>query len=284
MTTTHDGGEPRRWKRPQPEAIGPNRSFGGYYRTADRKLSGKDFRGVPLQTAEDAAIAAVRLGYQVVDAQISRGLDMARRLRGAADRAGVGETGDVLDLTEDLLTRSFRLGLEWLESFASQPGSPIKRLMTAEFRLLASLFGITADGLAAKPAKEADDIGRKPKPRTAEPRATSRRDPADSSETPAPTYVRPVRIRHGKSSTRRAVTVSRWELVPGLRTQRAPLDVQFYAVTDPAEVPLSATLTVRAKEDPLLELVTTAGQPSGLWRAGVCDDSGEQVGIVEIVL
>ena len=52
----------RLWRRPTPTALGPDRSFGGYYRTADRQLKGKDLRGVPLQTTEDAVVAAVRLG------------------------------------------------------------------------------------------------------------------------------------------------------------------------------------------------------------------------------
>jgi len=63
---------PARFSRPRPKLEGPNRGFGGYYRSSDHKVAGKVFRGVPLQTAEDTAVAAVRMGYRVIDAQIDR--------------------------------------------------------------------------------------------------------------------------------------------------------------------------------------------------------------------
>ena len=141
----------RVWRRPQPEVTAPNRSFGGYYRTADREIGADQLRGVPLQTAEVAAVAAVRLGYNIVDAQIERGLAIARRLRSGADRAGVPETGQVLTLAENLLNKGAMLGLEMLETAAAEPDSPMKRLFTAQFRLLGTLLGVDPGTAARRP-------------------------------------------------------------------------------------------------------------------------------------
>src|SRR5262245_57943494 len=149
---------PRPWRRPEPTALGPNRSFGGYYRSSDRTLKGKDFRGVPLQTTEDAVVAAVRLGYQVVDAQIERGLDMARRLRGAADRSGSGDPANLLDNAERLISRGMLLGLEFLEGAAADPRTPIMRLLSAEFRMLGSVLGLTTEGPSAQTAPKREPV------------------------------------------------------------------------------------------------------------------------------
>ena len=42
--------------------------------------------GVPLTTAEDTVVAAVRLAYKVADAQIEHSMRLAQRLRTAGDR------------------------------------------------------------------------------------------------------------------------------------------------------------------------------------------------------
>jgi hypothetical protein len=69
-----------------------------------------------------------------------------------------------------------------------------------------------------------------------------------------------------------------------MRSQRDPLKVRFDATNDPTADPLMATLTITPKEGPVLELVTTDGHSSGRWRAGVCTASGDQIGIIEILL
>jgi len=232
-------------------------------------VNGKKFRGVPLQTAEDAAVAAVRLGYRVVDAQITRGLDIARSIRGAADRTG--DTTDVLDLSEHLLTRSLLLGLEWLETAASDTRSPVKRLLTAQFRLMSSLLGLKLDDAVQEPRAS------KAAPRTPPPAAG---DPGKQLTTTKPR----IRIRHGQGSTKRAVTVARWELSPGIRRTVAPRPVQFHRTSDPAGEQLDAAVVIPPNETPILEIVTTRAHHSGRWRAAVCEDDGEQIGIIEIVL
>jgi hypothetical protein len=261
-----------RWSRPpQPALSGPDRSFGGYYRTSDRKVSGKDFRGVPLQTAEDTAVAAVRMGYGIIDAQIERGLDMARRLRGAAARAGAKDANDVLDQAENLFSRGAALGLEWLESVANQPNSPLTRLLTAEYRMLGSLFGLaTADKPAADPASQT-------------PQATSTQGDVSEPSAPPPASRRRVRIKHVDNSTKRAVTIVTFDVSASPPPNTPPYELIFHLTSGTTEQ-FEATLKREADGTSALEIETTNQQPPGRWRAAICDSAGEQLGIVEIEL
>jgi hypothetical protein len=259
------------FRRPEPVTTHPNRSFGGYYRSDDfQDIKGKDLRGVPLQTAEDAAVAAVRMGYQIVDGQIERGLDMARRLRGAAKRAGPLDTRDVLNLTEDLITRAIHVGIEFLESASDKPESPLRRVLTADMKLLGSLFGLSL--------KETKD--RSGSTATADKSSPADEDESDRCEWTAPS-PNSVRIRHGKGSTKRAVTVTRLNL-----DSREPetYDVQFHPLSHSIDESIEGSLTLAAGAPVVLELVTTNKGPSGRWRAAVCTESGDQVGIIEIEL
>ena len=291
--SAREANERRPWSRPQPTAIGPDRSFGGYYRGSDLNVRGRDLRGVPLQTAEDAAVAAVRLGYRVVDAQIERGLDMARRLRGAAKRAGARDARDVLDSSERLLSRSVLLGLEWLETAANQPGSPMRRLMTAQFRLLAALFGMEMKEAASRATDskpltsllgvDIEDLLSRlttaSKRRDAESPAT----PTVPRETPAGND-RPVRIQHAENSANRAVTVVRFEMYPPFPSAGPPRDLEFHYVSATIAETLRGTLTVGPQGPTVLKVATRLDHPAGRWRAAVCEANGDQAGIIEIDL
>ncbi len=80
-----------RWLRPQLERSKPIRTAGGFYRTAEGGRPG--LGGVPLTAAEDSVVAAVRMAYNVAEAQIERSARLARRLREAGDRA-IGARSD----------------------------------------------------------------------------------------------------------------------------------------------------------------------------------------------
>jgi hypothetical protein len=262
---------PRLWSRRSREVEGPNRSFGGYYRSSDREVSGKIFRGIPLQTAEDTAVAAVRMGYRVVDAQIDRALDMARRLRGAATKAGVKDSNDILDQAERLLSRGGLAALEFLESAANRPENPLMRLLVAEYRLLGSLFG-----LQTEPAKTPDRD--RPKPPSDGPAPGD-----DARPAAAPSRWR-VRIKHLQVATerRRAVNIARFDM--SVSPPAATSYDSFFHHTSQADAdPIEATLKRASHGEWVLE-IQTERQPSGRWRAAVCNEKGEQVGIIEIDL
>ena len=263
-----------RFTRPTPKIEGPNRSFGGYYRSSDRKVSGKVVRGVPFQSAEDTAVAAVRMGYRVIDAQIDRALDMARRLRGAATRAGVRDSNDILDQAERLFSRGGLLALEWLESAANRPENPLMRLLAAEYRLLGSVLGFPVDGAKT---------GEKETPKT----PTDTQPSAPARKAPSAASPWRVRIQHTQPAAekRRAVNITKFELT-GLAVRRsAAYDVRFHP-TSPASAGgalLKGLLRREANAGWVLEILTE-DEPSGRWRAAVCTAEGDQVGIIEIRL
>jgi len=261
-----------RWSRGEPSAQAPIRSFGGYYRSADRKVSGKVFRGVPLQTAEDTAVAAVRMGYRVIDAQIDRALNMARRLRGAATRAGVTDSNDILNQAERLLSRGGLLALDWLETAANQPENPVMRLLAAEYRLFGSLLGLSID---REKAPEQDR-------------------PTASTDTRPPAYGRAaataplrsrVRIQHSQAAAekRRAVDIVKFDLRVSPSRGTSPYDLRFHHTTQAGAAVLKGKLARESNGGWVLE-IQTDDEPSGQWRAAVCNEKGEQVGIIEINL
>jgi hypothetical protein len=273
MTAQPDDHVRPRWSRPAPKAEGPNRSFGGYYRISDHKIAGKFFRGVPLQTAEDTAVAAVRMGYRVIDAQIDRALDMARRLRGAATRAGVKDSNDILDQAERIFSRGGLLALEWLESAANRPENPLMRLLAAEYRLLGSVLGLPTD--AAKTCETET-----PKTST----ETRPQAPPVAVAPPSPRWR--VRVQHTQQTPekRRAVYITKFD-ISGSVPRTATYDVPFHPVVpggDDAAL-LKGSLRRESNVGWVLE-IKTEKEPPGRWRAAVCTADGEQVGIIEIRL
>jgi hypothetical protein len=212
------------------------------------------------------------MAYGVIDAQIERGLDMARRLRGAATRAGAGDPNNMLDQAEHLLSRGAALGLEWLESAANQPTSPLTRLLAAEYRMLGSLFGLaTAD----KAAADAPSPASQTTPTEATPSHAS---------APGRAWRRGVRIRHVDNSTKRAVAIASFALSAAPEPGAAAYPLTFHYASGTTNEFIKARLKRDADGTCTLEIVTTDEQPSGRWKAAICDTSGEQLGIVEIDL
>lgn len=260
MSTAPESSQVKRpFQRPVLDATGPNRRAGGFYRTADDEQG--VLPGIPLTGAEDAVVAAVRLGYKVAAAQIDRSARLARRLREAGERAaGPDSERKAVDATERLLFDSMMAGLEWLEGVAADPSCPLKRLVVAEYRLLGSLFGLTQG--AEKPAHTAP--------------AASEAAAARPPQSP----VAPLRIVL-LGAERRAVRVKACEIAPNLAP--AELPVAFYSTQVIDALPLEGQL-VTSTTPPTLRVTTWQRSPAGLWRAAVCLADGEQVGILEVEL
>ena len=254
------------YTRPELEVSRPNRCTGGFYRAAD--AGGRTMGGVPLDSAEAAVVAAVRMGYKVAATQIDRSARLARRLREAGDRVGGGDSArQAVDATERLVFRSMMSGLTWLEALAAERGSPLGRLAAAQYGLLGKILGLEpgGEGPATPPAR----------PEGEEPR------PAAAADGDAPGKP-PIKVRlFGERKELRAVKVVHFELA-GART--GTFDLFFHHAHDRDAAALSGTLDVHDDGTAALQLQTKKAAPSGTWRAPVCAPDGEQVGIVEIAL
>lgn len=259
---------PRPWIRKAAPASGPDRRAGGFYRTAERK--GTALGGVPLTSAEDAVVAAVRMGYKVAEAQVERSTRLARRLRDAGERAvGPGSERQAVDAAERLVFRTMMGGLTWLEGAAAERDSPLKRILDAQYRMVGSMLGLTpAD--SATPATPSGEASSK-QPRRDEPRPSDppRRHPA-----------RFLNVRH-TSEPHRMVRVVEADIaaVTDARTK-----VVFYNAARPDLAALKGELILRGRNDTTLEISTNLEAPAGAWRAAICDTKGLQLGFMEIVL
>ena len=262
------------WKRPVAAVTGPNRSFGGYYRSADRAVSGKVFRGVPLQTAEDAVVAAVRLGYRVVDAQIERGMRIAKDLQDANTRSGGGDGKQTLDGTERIINKAVLFGLQWLEGAAADPGHPVRRLLAAEYRMLGSLFGLSGDGEGPAARKEKTN------------------EPDSVSSTPAAGSVRRVipriTIRHSVAlDQRRPVKkIVTWEIYGAIPAEGAKVNFHLVEPEDTARpaIVMDGEIWLERGGKTTLRVESRLKYPRGRWCAGIYGNDGEQVGLVEVLL
>jgi len=259
----------KEWRRDDPTAVGPNRAFGGYYRSADRVIAGKVFRGVPLQTTEDAVVAAVQMGYRVVDRQIERGMHAAQRLRGAAERHGSGDPAHMLDSGERLATKAVMAGLQWIETASFEPGSPLKRLIESEYRMLGSVLGLRHSGGShsggVRHHKDGDeDQGHgsargDDRPPTLPPRIIL---------TAERTKRRPIEVRVLKI---REEAISK------------PVDVTFFLLNSAEVRTLEEEAQLSVVDGRLvLRINATLEDPGGRWRAAVCSEDGEQIGLIEI--
>jgi hypothetical protein len=238
----------------------PNRSFGGLYRTAEHEERGETFGGIPLQTAEGAVVAAVRMGYRVADEQIEQGRRIASRLRGAVDRATGGGLGTAADGMDELIVKAVQTGIEWIEGVARAPEGPLKRLATAQLTLLGSLLGVRPDateGAAAAPAPASSDA-------------------ADRSDHSPDRAAESVRIQHDEGSNR-AVSVLKFR-VPAKPRFRD--DVQFHHVTQPGQLMKAALRLVEGRF--VLRVNVSEADPPGRWRAAVLDEDRVQLGSIEI--
>jgi len=257
-----------RWSRPQLERSKPIRTAGGFYRTAEGGRPGVG--GVPLTAAEDSVVAAVRMAYNVAEAQIERSARLARRLREAGDRA-IGPRSDrkAVDAVEQLMLKAIQGAIVWLERTADDP-DPVKRLLVAQYRLAGSMFGLTPSGAPRSPVGDAPERAAQ----SVDAAAPSRPEPGVSY---APAGLLKV-VLNGEF--RRPVRITRYEVASGaLRSE-----VQFYSVADIQSDPLKADLVIDAGGRSALSLETSRLAKPGLWKAAVCDSENVQIGVIEIEL
>lgn len=254
----------------------PDRRAANYYRSAADDGHGKDdhaIGGIPLSSAESAVVAAVRMAYRVAEVQIDRSARLAQRLREAGDQAtGPGSDRRALDATERLVRKAMMAVLQWIETAAAERGSPLKRLVTAQYRLLGAVLGLTpADGEEAE-----ESSPRVPPSATDAPPSASFGDP--TAERPRPS----MRIQH-VGNERRAVRIAGWEYTGDHQRQRT-MPVTFYNVEGHSLPPLHAEIVIGDGRSVTLKLATSRSVAGGRWRAALCEDDGLQVGHIEILL
>ncbi|WP_088280734.1 hypothetical protein [Ideonella sp. A 288] len=255
-----------RYRRVPSAASGPDRRVGGFYRSSDGDAGPRRVIGRPLASTEDAVIAAVRLAYDVADAQVDRSLRIASRLKAAGDTA-TGTDSDRLALQslERLALRAGESALAWIELSAAEPGSPLRRVLAAEYRWLGRLFGLTDQAPAATAGSPTSgNVQAAPVP-TGGTEATPPRDPAVlpmmRSEVP-----RPVRVSLQAQSD----------------LGSEPLRCVFSV---PGEKPVPALLRFDARRQAwVLELPDLTAHSSATWTAAACADDGVQVAIVKLEL
>ena len=219
---------------------------------------------MPLHAAEDAVIATVRLAYKVADAQVERSARLASRLRQAGDRA-VGEQSErqALDAAESLVLRAMLSGLSWLEGVADDK-APLRRLMTAEYRMIGSLLGLGAT------------------------EGTARRDQAASSKQAEQAPAQPAGSQADLSVAPRATVKhtdpsARYVNVRRLQVDREKIDsrvIHFHRLEQNADGPFPGELDID-QGAATLTVDPPNRAPAGRWRAAVCDNA-VQIGFVEI--
>jgi len=229
--------------------------------------------GVPIDSVESAVVAAVRMGYRIAAAQIERTERLGTRLRQAADNAaGPGADRKALDATEQLVFNTMMAGLSWFEGIASNRGNPLRRLATAEYRILGSLFGLSPVPNGSTAGAGSDTGCSRPNPVQSAPHA-----PADDSSSRSSRTL--VRIRH--AGERRAVQVRHFEMTGRVDAGQYPL---FFYGRDLMGPTIEGRLIVTPQESPLLVLKISREASSGDWSAAICDPEGTQIGLIEIVL
>jgi hypothetical protein len=258
----------RQWARPQLERTGPNRSVGGFYRTAEGRQTG--LGGVPLNTAEEAVVAAVRLAYKVADTQVERSTRLAERLRNAGDRA-VGARSDrkAVDASEQLVFKAMMGALSWLEGLAAEGDAPLKRLITSQYKLMGSMLGVT-------PPDTSHGAGMPPEAA----RHAMAAEPAAKEADESYISLRRVRI-FLEGEIKRPVSLRRCEV-----TSADPLEAEvwFYNVERSYSAPLEAVFVIADDGKAKLTMKMNRRAPSGRWKAAVCGEGGEQIGLLEIEL
>ena len=261
------------WTRPILDRATPERGAGGFYRASSdhRGHAG----GVPLTSANAAMVAAVRLAYDVADAQIERSNRLARRLRGAGDSI-VGPNSDTqaLDGAERLITNAVLSGLEWWETSVAQGRCPTTRLIGAEYRLLGKILGFDAPS-PVPPAAGPPSAPSPPAPDAVGQPAVQPGPPASAAGPPQWDLV----IAHlSVPEERRAVSESTLKLT----ADGDPVaELYFFAS---AHADLKRMAEVKLDDRTLLLKIKTKDWPPGHWRAAVCNTDNVQLGVIEIVL
>lgn len=262
------------WTRPEPARTGPQRGFGGFYRSADHELKGSLLRGVPLNTAQDAAVAAVKMAYRVADEQIDRGLRVARHLRGAAERAGHSPQ-DALDGSEQLLRKGLQAALLWVEDAAGNQQHPLRRLAAAEYRMLGNLLGLGPQGGGAS-------LGERPAPARAA--STAAATEALVPRPAAPPAHQVVVVNTAAKAQRKPVRDLALSWRAGPPTPQ-DFELALCHAGQPDLPPLEpCTLRMLANGVCELHLPATRLHASGCWVAGLYDAADRQVGLVEVTL
>jgi hypothetical protein len=261
---------PDRPTRPPLARRAPNRGAANFSRAASDNPD--VVGGLPLDSVESAVTAAVRLGYKVAQAQVDRSARIARRFRDAADEAaGKDSERKAVDATEQLIFKALMAGLGWFEGVAADPGHPLKRLATAEFRLLGSMFGLIPPDPAPTPAAPAAATP------SAEPTIEAARRTA--AFTPAArTRGYPQVKLDARADLRRAVRVEACTLATDAR---AVYPLTFYSEGDQGTI--TGDLTV-AEAGSLLRVQTSAAATAGRYTAAICDSDGLQLGYLVIAL
>jgi hypothetical protein len=249
------------FRRPTLERSEPLRHAGTLYRSAEGP-AGAALGGVPLASAEDAVVAAVRMGYRVAQAHVDRAGRLAERLSSAGERAAGPEPHrQAADATEQLVIKSLLVAVQWLESAAAEPGSPLRRYANAQYKLLGALLGLQPGGVPAPP---------QPQPPAAA---------APNAEAP----------RAGRAAVRVVLLSETSRAVQAHRLCLHKADVEghfkltFHCAAEPGST-LSATLQLDGPQAAELCIDPDAASPAGLWTAAVRAPDGEQLGRIEIEL
>jgi hypothetical protein len=250
-----------RYQRPALERETPDRAFAGYYRSAEGEQPG--IGGRTVRSAEEAVVAAVRMAYQVADEQIDRSKRLASRLKQAGDAAaGPDSEVQALDAIERFGLKLMMAALAWVEAASAEPGSPLKRMAAAQYRLFGNLFGIVADPAPHGGGQNAAASGG-PKQR-----------PPQGMPLPPVKYT---------TEVRRAILDSRVRLPASL--DPGEYDADFYCrVPGQAASVMAGKLIVDREDRCHLELPTRADCPAGWWSAAVCTRDGMALGTIEIKL
>lgn len=277
------------WVRPVAARTRPDRHFGGYYRSADPQVGGQALRGVPLTQAEDAAVAAVRMAYGIADAQIERGMRVARQLRGAAARQG-SSPADALGATERLVEKAMLAVLEWMEGAATSPEHPVRRLAGAELRLLARLLGLAADaggplGGAAGPAPAAAAAASESQSaRGAPPGPQASGGSTGHGQDMGGAGASTLRlINTAPTRSRRPVRVVGFDHEAGREPWQLEA-VYFHRHEASADEPPLAARWAWDGTAATLTLEVGAATPRGRWVAGLYDAQDVQRGVIELQL
>jgi hypothetical protein len=263
------------FERPLLQRTGPRRGPANFYRAASDNPD--VIGGVALDSLEAAATAAVRLGYRVAEAQIDRTARVAKRMRAAGDHAGgSGSDKKALDATEQLIFTTLMAGLGWFEGLASDSGNPLRRLATAQYRLLGGVLGLLdAEKPSAEPGSSREPF---PGPEASPPSSIGRAMPRAFRSAHAYPEIRHIGTR-GKNQVRRAVRIREWELAAGAA---GTYTLTFYRDT-PGGATISGELSV-TQTATTLAVKTTGRTAAGIYTAPICDKSGRQLGYLEISL
>jgi hypothetical protein len=275
-----------RIQRPLLQRDGPDRRARNFYRSASDDPDA--VAGIPLNSVEAAATAAVRLGYKVAAEQIDRMTRIGKRLREEGDRAA-GPNSDVkaLDATEQIIFKTMMAGLSWFEGIAADNANPLKRLATAQFKMFGSLFGLLADDQQRTGASTDTAAVVPPSDRDDDRAGASMARDFDG----APTLRARPQIKHVVAPTRkgkgipgaprpgRAVHIQSWHIP----TRERAYPLTFYA-TAAAAPPISGELIVTVEGTSTLSVKTSAKTVGGRYLAAICDDAGIQVGHIHIVV